>query len=106
MITEPLDRIAWTEAATEDDRKKTIDRLRYLKIKDRLDDRVRLRATVIFRNALFETDILVATLETDVLDPDSGMLEHMTIGQTKLMNEDLLLEDQPIELDGPPGVFG
>lgn len=106
VITEPLDRIAWTEAATEDDRKKTIDRLRYLKIKDRLDDRVRLRATVIFRNALFETDILVATLETDVLDPDSGMLEHMTIGQTKLMNEDLLLEDQPIELDGPPGVFG
>jgi hypothetical protein len=29
-----------------------------------------------------------------------------TMGQVKLLNEDLLLEELPIIVDGPPGVFG
>jgi hypothetical protein len=61
---------------------------------------------VIFKNALFKTDVKVAPYEMDVFDPESGMSEHFTIGQMKLTNEELLLEDLNVPVDEPPGEFG
>lgn len=65
-----------------------------------------LTATVIFKNALFKTDIKIAHHETDVFDPESNQPEHFTIGQMKLTNEDLLLEELNVPVDPPPGEFG
>ena len=106
IFTEPFDSISWTDAASDDDRKPVIDKLRNLRIQERLDDRVRLHGTVIFKNALFTTDVLIATRETDVLDAASGRLDHFYVGNTKLLNENLIFENLPVEVDLPAGIFG
>ncbi len=58
-----------------------------------------LTGTVIFRNALFRTDIKVAPGEMDVIDPESEAPEHFSIGQMKLTDEELLIEDLHIPVD-------
>ena len=70
------------------------------------DNLITLTATVVFKNALFKTDIKIAPFEMDVFDPEVSAPEHFTIGQMKLTNEDLLLEDLNVPVDPPPGEFG
>jgi len=70
------------------------------------DNLFTLSATVVFKNALFKTDIKIAPYEMDVFDPELGAPEHFTIGQMKLTNEDLLLEELNVPIDPPPGEFG
>lgn len=70
------------------------------------DNLFTLTATVVFKNALFKTDIKVAPYALDVFDPEAGVPEHFTIGQMKLTNEDLLLEDLNVPVAPPPGEFG
>lgn len=70
------------------------------------DNLFTMTCTVVFKNALFRTDIKVAPYEMDVYDPELGAPEHFTIGQMKLTNEELLLEDLNMPIDGPPGEFG
>ncbi|MGC8493460.1 MAG: hypothetical protein ACP5SH_17175 [Syntrophobacteraceae bacterium] len=55
--------------------------------------------TVLFRNALFRTDIKVAPEEMDAPDHELGGMEHFTIGQLKLTGEDLLFEDLHVPVD-------
>ena len=69
------------------------------------DNLFTLTATVVFKNALFRTDIKIAPYEMDVFDPELGAPEHFTIGQMKLTNEDLLLEELNVPIDPPPGEF-
>ena len=69
------------------------------------DNLFALTATVIFKNALFRTDIKIAPYEMDVFDPELGTFEHFTIGQMKLTNEDLLLEELNVHIAPPPGEF-
>ena len=70
------------------------------------DNLFTLTCTVVFKNALFKTDIKVAPYEMDVPDAESGGMEHFTIGQMKLTNEELLLEELNVPIDPPPGEFG
>ncbi len=70
------------------------------------DNLFTLTCTVVFKNALFKTDIKVAPYEMDVYDPEAGAPEHFTIGQMKLTNEELLLEELNVPIDPPPGEFG
>ena len=70
------------------------------------DNLFTLTCTVVFKNALFKTDIKVAPYEMDVFDPEAGAPEHFTIGQMKLTNEELLLEELNVPIDPPPGEFG
>lgn len=70
------------------------------------DNLFTLTCTVVFKNALFRTDIKIAPYEMDVFDPEAGSPEHFTIGQMKLTNEELLLEELNIPIDPPPGEFG
>ena len=70
------------------------------------DNLFTLTCTVVFKNALFRTDIKVAPYEMDVFDQDLGGNEHFTIGQMKLTNEELLLEELNVPIDPPPGEFG
>jgi len=66
------------------------------------DQRFTVTCTVVFKNALFRTDIKVASREMDLLDANLGTLEHFTIGQMELTNEELLLEDLSVPVDPPP----
>jgi hypothetical protein len=70
------------------------------------DNLFTMTCTVVFKNALFRTDIKVAPYEMDVYDPELGAPEHFTIGQMKLTNEELLLEELNVPIDPPPGEFG
>ncbi len=70
------------------------------------DNLFTLTCTVVFKNALFKTDIKVAPYEMDVYDPEAGAPEHFTIGQMKLTNEELLLEELNVPIAPPPGEFG
>ena len=54
----------------------------------------------------FKTDIKVAPYELEVFDKEAGVPEQFTVGQMKLTNEDLLLEDLNVPVDEPPGEFG
>jgi len=62
------------------------------------DNLYTLTATVIFKNALFRTDIKIAPFDMDVEDPEMHVTEHFTPGQMKLCNEQLLLEDLSVVL--------
>ena len=57
------------------------------------DNLFTLTATVVFKNALFTTDIKIAPYEMDVFDAELNAPEHFTIGQMKLTNEELLMEE-------------
>ena len=83
----------------------TIAPIRYIGVSEAHDLHI-LRAEVIFKNALFRTDILVAPYPTRLMDAGSGELEEFTLGQMKMVDEDLLVEDLPVIIDHPPGIFG
>ena len=80
--------------------------LRPLVVVERTEDFVRMNSTVVFKNALFTTDILAAVRPTDLKDPETGNVEKFIRGQMKLLNDELLLEEQPFIVDGPAGIFG
>lgn len=63
------------------------------------DDLHSLTGTVIFRNALFRTDIKIAPGEMDAPDHETGGTEHFTLGQLKLTDEELLLEELHVAVD-------
>jgi hypothetical protein len=65
-----------------------------------------ITCTVLFNNALFRTDIKVAPCEMDVHNPEFGGPEHFAIGQTKLTNEELLLENLNVLIATPSGERG
>ena len=106
-MVEHLDQIHWTDDAPNEVRNRVRRKVRRQRIAVRaVDDYIRLSGTVIFKNALFKTDIRVATGETAIKDPELGMMEHFTRGQLKLLNEELLIEDLPVVIEDPPGPFG
>ena len=107
IIVEKPDEVVWLTNATDKEKADVAERLMPVTYKGiGRDNLITLTASVVFKNALFKTDIKIAPLELDVFDPDIGAPEHFTIGQMKLTNEDLLLEDLNIPVDPPPGEFG
>jgi len=68
---------------------------------------ITLEATVIFKNALFRTKVLLATeaATVPVEEGDEGS-EDLPAGGMRLFGEDLLLEDLPVYVDPPPGIYG
>ncbi len=86
IIVEKPDDVAWLDNATEEEMQKVNDRLMPVTYKGiGRDNRYLLTASVVFKNALFKTNIRVA--------PD-GLME--------LTDEDLLLEDLNVPIDPPP----
>lgn len=67
-----------------------------------------LDAIVVFKNALFRTDIVIAPYEVTHAFKDEGGQDQppdtFSIGQLQLRNEDLLLEDLPVTIHLPPTV--
>jgi hypothetical protein len=107
IIVEKPEEVTWLSNATDKEKADVASRLMPVTYKGiGRDNLITLTATVVFKNALFKTDIKVAPFEMDVFDPELNAPEHFTIGQMKLTNEDLLLEDLNVPVDPPPGEFG
>ena len=107
IIVEKPEEVTWLSNATDKEKADVASRLMPVTYKGiGRDNLITLTATVVFKNALFKTDIKVAPFEMDVFDPELNAPEHFTIGQMKLTNEDLLLEDLNVPIDPPPGEFG
>lgn len=96
-IAEQPEDVAWLPEATDKD-KQTVNELLMPVTYIGLDDQGlhTLKATVLFRNALFRTEIKIAPQPMEVLDPDTNEKEQFSLGQMQLANEELLLEDLPV----------
>jgi len=68
------------------------------------DKSITLSATMVFKNALFRSKVLIALMEGDYSTTE-GESERMTYYQISLFDEDLLLEDLPVIVDGPPSTM-
>jgi hypothetical protein len=107
IIVEKPEEVVWLANANDKEKAEVNSRLMPVTYKGiGRDNLFTLTATVVFKNALFKTDIKIAPYEMDVFDPELGAPEHFTIGQMKLTNEDLLLEELNVPIDPPPGEFG
>jgi hypothetical protein len=106
IIVEKPDDVIWLSNATTKEKADVAERLTPVTYKGvGRDSLFTLSATVIFKNALFKTDIKIAPFDMDAFDAEANAPEHFTIGQMKLTNEDLLLEDLNVPIDAPPGEF-
>jgi ankyrin repeat protein len=101
-----VEQIRWMEEVPEAMLEEVSQLLMPLKILERFEDRVRMNATVGFKNAIFQTDVLVALRETDIRNSNEDPSEHFTKGQFALVNESPVREDLPIEIDPSSGIFG
>ncbi|MEJ0062248.1 MAG: hypothetical protein WDO70_03365 [Alphaproteobacteria bacterium] len=107
IIVEKPEEVSWLPNATDEEKQKVNEKLLPVTYKGiGRDNLFTLTGTVVFKNALFRTDIKIAPMEMDVFDQELDENEHFTIGQMKLTNEELLLEDLNIPIDPPPGEFG
>jgi len=107
IIVEKPEDVCWLDTATAEEKAKVNDRLMPIKYQGiGRDNLFTLVSTVVFKNALFKTDIKVAPYEMEAYDAEAGVNEPFTIGQMKLTNEELLLEELNIPVDEPPGEFG
>lgn len=106
-IVEGIDEIIWTDEADDAAREAVMPHLRPLQVLERpAEDRVVLSATVVFKNALFRTKVLLATRRTEIETEDGDGTESFSRGQSRLFDEELLLEEQPFHVDGAPTRFG
>ncbi|MFA6279564.1 MAG: hypothetical protein WC612_02065 [Bdellovibrionales bacterium] len=107
IIVEKPEEVVWLDNATDKEKADVAAKLMPVTYKGiGRDNLFTLTATVVFKNALFKTDIKVAPYEMDVFDAEAGVPEHFTIGQMKLTNEELLLEELNLPIDPPPSEFG
>ncbi len=107
IIVEKPEDVDWLPNATAEEKAQVAAKLMPVTYKGiGRDNLFTLTCTVVFKNALFKTDIKVAPYDLDVFDPELNAPEHFTIGQMKLTNEELLLEDLNVPVDPPPGEFG
>lgn len=107
IIVEKPEEVVWLANANDKEKGEVASRLMPVTYKGiGRDNLFTLNATVVFKNALFKTDIKIAPYEMDVFDPETNAPEHFTIGQMKLTNEELLLEELNVPIDPPPGEFG
>ena len=102
-IVKSVEEVNWTEAATEEEKARLAEFLMPLTMRGFDEDgRFVLTCTVIFKNALFRTNVRVAPYDTAILDPEQLELESCTIGQLALTDEELLLEELNVPIDPPP----
>lgn len=107
IIVEKPEEVTWLENASDEEKAKVAEHIKPVAYKGiGRDNLFTLTAIVVFKNALFKTDIKIAPYEMDAFDATAGVPEHFTIGQMKLTNEELLLEDLNVPVDPPPGEFG
>jgi hypothetical protein len=106
-IVEGIEGIPWAQSPDSAKEREVGQLLEQVRVIERpLPDRIILSATVVFKNALFKSKILLATCKTEIEEEDEDQPESFSRGQLKLFDEELLLEDQPFRDPGPPTRFG
>ncbi|WP_243311175.1 hypothetical protein [Fundidesulfovibrio agrisoli] len=107
IIVENLDEVPWLPEATDDEKAAVEAELMPVSYRGIAPDGMHtLVATVVFKNALFRTNVKIAPQAMDVTNPETGIEEGYTFGQMMLCNEELLLEELAVEIAPPPGEFG
>jgi len=103
IIVEKPNEVVWLDTASEkekDNVNKLLVPITYEGIGS--DNFINLKATIVFKNALFKTNIKIAQMDMDVSDPETNIKEHFTNGMIRLTNEDLLLENLNVPIDMSP----
>ncbi|HEY6349148.1 MAG TPA: ankyrin repeat domain-containing protein [Candidatus Angelobacter sp.] len=73
---------------------------------EQIPNTVTITATVLFKNALFKTNVLFSLRKQDLKIGSDEEPEYFTIGQAKLFGEELLSEYLDVYIDPSPGEFG
>lgn len=99
-IVETPDDLDWAVDADEAAKAEVADLLMPLTMRGLQPDGLfRATGSVVFKNALFKTDVVVASRPlSDVVYSPDGESGDFTLGQAALTNEDLLVEDLPVNL--------
>ena len=99
LIVEPGDTVPWSgepSAALRGEFEQVLMPLTYLGMNGNF--MMLLRATVLFRDGLFRTDIVVAPLPLTIAGDAQHPLVVYTTGQLELCDEELLMESLPVVL--------
>jgi ankyrin repeat protein len=83
-----------------------LEKLPALNVIERETKHIAAQGTCLFKNALFTTKILIAKREHRRIDPETNDLETFSLGQMKLYDEELILENLRVTIDFPPGKLG
>ena len=102
-IVEDVSAVRWTDEATESEKKRVAELLIPVSILG-IDEEGRfvLTCTTVLKDAIFRTNIRIATQNINALNVRHGLEETVTIGQGELSDEQLLAEDLHINIDVPP----
>lgn len=100
VIIEKPEQVPWVSTATEE-QKSALNALLMPVTNHGLgeDNFYTLTATVLFRDALFRSDIRIAPFPMTRVNEETGAEEAFSSGQMELCNEELLLEGLAIEFD-------
>jgi len=99
LIVEPGDPVAWSEVSTPEVRaqfERALMPLTYVGMNENF--MMLLRATALFRDGLFRTDIVVAPVPLTIAGDGQHPLVVYTTGQLELCDEELLMENLPVML--------
>jgi len=93
-VVETAADVPWLAGATAQERKLVESHIRPMSVAS-VDTQglYRVPATVLFMRSLFTVDLMVASREGPVIDYGENSVEHLTIGQVAMHNEELLSGD-------------
>ena len=107
VIVEKPEEVRWLQHAGDEEKAKVNARLEPVTYEGLNDEGLYiLTATVIFRDALFKTEIQIAPESMEVVDLDTPVTETFSPGQVRLANEELLFEDLNVKIAPSPGMAG
>lgn len=100
VIAEGEDDVQWLPEATDEQKQSVCAKLKpVVNLGLTEDNFYTLVGTVLFKDALFQTEIKIAPFPFTSTDPETGADMQFSTGQIALWNEELLQEDLPIEYD-------
>ncbi|BBB91662.1 MAG TPA: hypothetical protein PKA28_09155 [Methylomusa anaerophila] len=102
IVEKPQD-LVWLPEAMEEEKAAVENLLMPVTYKG-IDEKNRyvLSCTIIFKDALFRSDIIIAREDIKLIDPDTNEEIEMKKGELLLANEELLCEEQQVPLQPPP----
>ena len=105
-IIENASELSWLETAPENLLASANACVRVVSLKENAPNNMLCFVlTCAFKNALFETEAYLALVKLQHKWPDEEDMTSFEVGQFHLRNEEVLLDDLPISVPGPPTEF-